>query len=147
MKKIILGISLLSVLSCGSDNDNSSNSNTAASLIGIWKIERVVTISGADQTTQIDEDLPDACKNQSTYEYTSNGKYIAKDYNMVGSTCQFSQSTRNYVYTPSTQKLMIDNMESKVLELTANKLMIYINDGYDSNGDGVDDYLKYTFVR
>lgn len=58
-----------------------------------------------------------------------------------------SEVNKNYTYDSSTQKLVMGNMESKVLELTANKLVVFVNDNYDSNNDGINDYLKYTFIK
>lgn len=147
MKKILLTITSLTLLSCSSDENFPNPDTTTSNLIGVWKMERTVTVSGSDQTTVISTYLPDACKSNSTYEFKANGAYIAKDYNMVGTECKFSEVNKNYTYDSSTQKLVMGNMESKVLELTANKLVLYVNDNYDSNNDGINDYLKYTFIK
>lgn len=148
MKKILAGALVLSLLSCGSDADENQNTNENANLLGVWKMQTNIVISGKDNTTVLHEYLPDDCKKQSTYEYRNDGKYISNDYNNIGNSCIKKNDTRDYVYKPSEQKIIINNsVEAKVLELTSNKLVIYVSDNYDYNGDGTFDYLKYIFYK
>lgn len=69
MKKILLTITSLTLLSCSSDENFPNPDTTTSNLIGVWKMERTVTVSGSDQTTVISTYLPDTCKSNSTYEF------------------------------------------------------------------------------
>ncbi|QIG88552.1 hypothetical protein G6R40_02240 [Chryseobacterium sp. POL2] len=145
MKKIFFLSLILSSFACSSSHDDSQNFDN--NITGIWKMEKTSTISGSDIVTIISEYIPDDCKQKSTYEFNVNGKYIVNDYNYVGQDCQHINNVSNYTYLSSENKLIINNAESKIIELTNNKLVILVSDDYDSNGDGIDDYLKYTFKK
>lgn len=145
MKKILIGTFFLSIISCNSDDE--SNAPEINNVIGVWKMEKTITISGTDNSTIIKEYIADECKQKSTYEFNQNGKYIVSDYNYIGQECKNSTQTTNYIYMETENKLIIGNTESKIMELTPNKLVIYVPDNYDSNEDGVDDYLKYIFKK
>lgn len=145
IKKICTYAILLGVVSCSSEADTvTSESNP---LVGVWKMEKTITISGSDNTTQISEYNPDSCKQKSTHEFTQDGKYIINDYNSVGLECKYSNSTKTYTYLKNENKLIIGSATAKILEVSNNKLVLYIADNYDSNNDGVNDYLKYVFKK
>ena len=145
-KSILLALfASLCFVSCNSDDD--SNNTDTNSIVGIWKMEKTFTISGQDNTSIIREYTPDDCKQRSTFEFNQNGKYILNDYNYINDECKHDQETINYTYNKTNNKLLLDNNESTVLELTNNKLIIYVADNYDSNEDGVNDYIKYIFVK
>ncbi len=146
MKITILPILFLAFISCRSD-DNDVTVKETNPLIGIWKMDRTVTISGADNLTPINEYIPDPCKQKSTFEFQQNGKYNLNDYNAVGQECIHTHQIKNYTYLKSEDKLIIDNSESKIMELTSNTLVLYVADDYDSNNDGINDYLKYIFKK
>lgn len=145
MKKIILGFFLLGFIACNSDNEIPTAEKN--NIIGIWKMQKNLVISGKDNTTILKEYLPDDCKEKSTYEFTQDGKYNSVDYNYINSECVKSSSSKNYSYSGADKKLVIDNIEAKVLELSQSKLVIYIPDNYDYNDDGIDDFLQYIFIK
>lgn len=144
MKKILTAIFALTLISCSSDREPISNENP---LVGIWKMEKTTTISGKDNTSVISENLPDECKQKSTYEFNKDGNYIVNEYNNTNAGCVLSSRTTAYNYNQNEKKLTIGPSTSKVLELTQNRLMIYVADNYDSNDDGVNDFLRYSFKR
>ncbi|MDR2205982.1 MAG: lipocalin family protein [Flavobacteriaceae bacterium] len=146
MKKILIGIVCLAALTACKDDDENPKPEENL-LLGVWKKERIITISGMDNTTVLDEETPDACDEKSTYEYTSDGKYIVEAYSTTNQGCVYEPSTQNYTYNKSENKLTVGNQTADVLELTSNKLVVFVPDHYDYNNDGVDDYLKYTFVK
>ena len=144
MKNTILPILFLAFISCRSDDNTVTETNN---LIGVWKMEKTITVSGADNLTTIKEYIPDTCKQKSTFEFQQNGKYNVNDYNAIGQDCIHTNQIKNYTYLRSENKLIIDNSESKIIELSSNKLVLYIADNYDSNNDGINDYLKYIFKK
>lgn len=145
-KTFILSLIIsLILISCRSEND--SQITELDKIVGIWKMAKTITISGVDNSTIIEEYNPDDCKQKSTYEFNQNGKYIMNDYNKISNECKHQNRTVSYTYNPKEQKLIIDNTEAKVLELTDSKLVVYVQDNYDYDGDGTNDYLKYVFKK
>lgn len=144
MKNILFAIFALALISCSSDREPVS---AEILLVGIWKMEKTTTVSGKDNTTVISENLPDECKQKSTYEFSKDGNYIINDYNNTNSGCVLSSRTTPYNFNPNEKTLTIGPSTSKVLELTQNRLIIYVADNYDSNSDGINDFLRYTFKR
>ena len=144
MKRILLAMILVTALSCRADQDAPAETNSVA---GIWKMEKTSTVSDADLTTVFSEYLPDDCKQKSTFEFTEDGKYIINDYNSIGQECVHVAETKSDTYHPAENKLFIDTTEPKVLELTASRLAVIVEDDYDYNGDGISDYLEYIFRK
>jgi hypothetical protein len=148
MNKVLIGIFCLSLISCNSDNDSTNdNTNAENNIVGVWKFEKEITISGADGITVLREYFPDDCKKQGTYEFTSNGKYIMNAYNTTNQGCEHSNGITDYTYVKNENKLIIGDKEAKIIELTNNKLVMSVPDNYDYNDDGIDDYLEYTFKK
>ncbi|WP_332453020.1 hypothetical protein [Chryseobacterium aquaticum] len=144
MKKIILPCISLLLLSCNSDNEEIQSENN---LIGKWKMANTIVISGTDKTTVLKEYLPDDCKQKSSYEYTTGNKYITNDYNMINSECVLKSSTRDYIYNQTDKTLKVENIIANILELSKSNFVLLAPDNYDYNSDGVQDYLKYIFVK
>lgn len=144
MKNILLGLMILSIFSCRSSEEPVAEMNH---IVGIWKIQKTLVISGSDQKTILKETFPDDCKKKSRYEFTADNQYIGNDYNLINTGCIKSLVTTTYSYNQSENKLKIGPSEAKVLELSAAKLVVFINDNYDYNDDGIDDYLQYTYMK
>ncbi len=147
MKKIILPCISLLVFSCSSSDNEEPQSEKENNLIGKWKITNTIVISGTDKTTVLKEYLPDDCKQKSTYEYTTENKYIANDYNTINGACVFKANTRDYMYNPTDKTIKVENSTADVLELTKSNFVLLTPDNYDYNSDGIQDYLKYIFVK
>ncbi|MGH1517775.1 lipocalin family protein [Chryseobacterium sp. JK1] len=152
MKKFLVGILAIAALSSCDTGDASvfisdNSSNNTSAVVGIWKIQTQFQISGTDKTTVIKETPPDDCKKQGTYEFRNDGKYYMTDYNNVSSNCVKTQTTVPYQYDPVIMKLAINNSSADVIEVSANKLIILVNDNYDYNGDGVNDFIKTVFYK
>ena len=152
MKKFLVGIlAVVTLSSCNTGDDalpvynNPGNNDTL--VVGVWKIQTQFQISGVDKTTVIKETPPDDCKKQGTYEFRNDGKYYMIDYNNISSNCVKSESTTSYQYDPVQMKLTINNNAADVIEVSANKLIILVNDGQDYNGDGIKDYIKTVFYK
>ncbi len=144
MKNILTAFLAFMLISCSSDRDQISNE---LSVVGIWKMEKTTTVSGKDNATVISEYLPDECKQKSTYEFSTAGKFITNDYNNTNSGCVLTSRTTTYSYNKNDNKLTIGEDSGKVLDLSASRLIFYVADNYDSNDDGVNDFLRYTFKR
>jgi len=144
MKKLILPCISLLLLSCNSDNEEPQPENY---LIGKWKMANTIVISGTDKTTVLKEYLPDDCKQKSSYEYTTGNKYITNDYNMINSECVLKSSTRDYIYNQTDKTIKVENITANILELSQSNFVLLAPDNYDYNNDGVQDYLKYIFVK
>ena len=144
MKNLLIPIFAFALFSCSSDRDSDS---VETNVVGIWKMEKTTTVSGKDNATVLREDLPDDCKQKSTYEFTNDRKLISNDYNNVSSECQFTSRTTPYTFNKNENTLTIGQDTSKVLELSGNRLVIYLAGNYDSNNDGINDFLRYTFKR
>ncbi|UHO39774.1 lipocalin family protein [Chryseobacterium capnotolerans] len=152
MKKIVAGILISgSFISCtlGDDTPKGSIPDPVydTNIVGIWKIQIQYIISGDNKETILKETPPDDCKKKSTYEFRNNGKYYMADYNSISSECVMKEATLPYLYNPAHMKLTINNNESEVLEITANKLTILAADNSDYNGDGTKDYIKTIFYK
>lgn len=106
-----------------------------------------IVISGTDKTTVLKEYLPDDCKQKSIYEYTTDNKYIANEYNTINGDCIFESSTRDYIYNQTDKTLKVENITANILELSKTNFVLLAPDNYDYNSDGVQDYLKYIFVK
>ena len=146
MKKISALLVLLSILSCRSD-DPIENTSETNHLIGVWKLENNLVLSGIDKSTVIKEYLPDDCKKKGRYEYTIDNKYIMNDYNLIGSNCVHAASTQTYAYDRNTNTITLGQSTANVTELTDKKFVLIVQDNYDYNNDGIDDYLKYIYYR
>lgn len=150
MKKIALGLLTISLfLSSCTDDKKEEIIHNDASIVGIWKIQKSEVLSGKDLNLVIKEYLPDECKLKSAYQFSNNGKYIIKDFNLINGECKETSGTKNYQYNSVDKKIIIEGAKEPaiVLDITNNKLIFYINDQYDHNDDGTDDYLRYTFVK
>lgn len=151
MKKILAGLLLLgNLVSCSlsddpvrENNDNIHNTN----ILGTWKFQTEYQVSGNDLKIVINQSLPDNCKQKSTYEFRNDGKYYISDYNSIHSDCIQKETTLPYLYSPNQMKLIINNNESEVLELTFHQLVILVPAYYDYNGDGTNDYLKTVYYK
>lgn len=144
MKNILKIFFALTIISCNSDREELPEEIT---LVGTWKIEKTTTISGADNKTLISESFPDTCKQKSTYQFTADQKYVVTDFNSTVTGCDQSALTSSYSYDDVQKILTIGTATSQVQELTANQLVTYVADNYDSNGDGINDFLRYSFKR
>ncbi|MFZ4929294.1 lipocalin family protein [Chryseobacterium sp. Mn2064] len=152
MKKFLVGITAFVALSSCNTGDETlpiydNPSNNDSMVVGVWKIQTQVQISGTDKTTVIKETPPDDCKKQGTYEFRNDGKYYMTDYNNVSSNCVKTETTASYQYDPVHMKLTINNNTADVIEVSAGKLVILVNDGEDYNGDGIKDYIKTVFYK
>lgn len=153
MKKFLVGILAVGALSsCSTGDDSLPNydnipdySNSV--IVGTWKIQTQYQISGTDKTTVISETAPNDCKKKSTYEFKNDGKYVAIDYNTVNANCEKSEMTTSFQYDPVTMKLMINNIENSVIELSSSKLTYLAPANQDFNADGVNDYIKYVYYK
>ena len=150
MKKNILNITLAliattALTNCRSDNNEETNE---ISIVGVWKIQKQQTISGANSQTILDEFIPQTdCEKKPTYEFTSDNKYINKDYVFINNTCtEDGSETTTYSYNKETKKLTISTSTGDVLELTKSTLVVSIAES-DLNGDGIKDIDKTYFTR
>ncbi|SHK02351.1 lipocalin family protein [Epilithonimonas mollis] len=146
MKKLILTAISLVAISCSSDNNDDLPQPIENQIIGKWKLKTTTVLSGKDKTTVLNEYLPDACKQKSTYEFTDK-KYIMNDYNSIGSECVLGSTTVDYTYNANDKTLKIGNETASVTELTSSTLVVLAFDDYDHNNDGVKDYLKYLYTK
>ena len=144
MKNILKVLFALTIMSCNSDRDPIEEE---ISLVGTWKIEKTTTISGVDQKTVLNEENPDTCKQKSTYQYTADQKYIVSEFNNTITGCEQSSFTTTYSYNDVQKILSIGLSTAQMQELTANRLVIFVADNYDYNGDGTLDFLRYTYKR
>ncbi|WP_234111004.1 MULTISPECIES: lipocalin family protein [Chryseobacterium] len=146
MEKMLLGLFLMATIaSCNSDRGN--DAVIEPTVIGVWKLEKDLVVSGADHSTILHEYIPDDCKNKSTFEFAADGKYVANTYNTINSNCVNSVMNSQYQYKKNEKKLIIGASTADVLELSDHKLVVYAADNYDSNNDGINDFVKYFFIR
>ncbi|MEC5156790.1 hypothetical protein [Chryseobacterium sp. MP_3.2] len=146
MKKFLLLFLAITAFACDSERDPIEEVEELG-IVGIWKIEKTATISGADNKTVLSEELADACKKKGTYEFTADLKYLVTDYNSSVTGCVQGSLSTTYKYNETTKILTIGTTPSEVLILNANQLIVYVADDYDTNGDGIDDFLRYTYKR
>jgi hypothetical protein len=146
MKKLILTAICLIAISCSSDNNDDLPQSIENYIIGTWKLKTSIIISGKDKTTVLEEYLPDACKQKSTYEFTDK-KYVMNDYNMIGNECKLGSATLDYTYNSIDKTLKIGNETANVLDLTKNSLTTFVLDDYDYNNDGIKDHAKNVYIK
>ena len=144
MKNVLKVLFALIIISCNSNRDPIEEE---ISLVGTWKIERTITISGADQKTVLNDESPDTCKQKSTYQYTADQKYTVNDFNNTITGCEQTSFSTPYSYDNVKKILYVGLSTAQVQDLTANSLIIFIADNYDYDGDGTLDFLRYIYKR
>ena len=146
MKKFLVLFFAITAFACDSER-NPIEEVEELGIVGIWKIEKTATISGADNKTVLFEEIPDACKQKGTYEFTADLKYLVTDYNSSVTGCVQGNFSTTYKYNETTNMLTIGLTPSEVLVLNANQLIVYVAEDYDYDGDGTLDFLRYTYKR
>ncbi len=141
MKKVLIVLLAVTVLlACDKDKE------TKPSIIGIWKQERML-YNDAITDSLIYETIPDSCSEQSTWEYTQNNKLICNIYfKDLEQGCLQMQSRLNYKYNEETTRLIISGVETEIITLTENKLIISEKIS-DINGDQKEDKAITYFSR
>lgn len=156
MKKALLSFSIIAVLlSCSSDNNSNDDTNNpgpgnSVSIVGTWKKNKEIIISGKDNSV-ISNTPSDDCEKKTTFIFLQNNTVSEEVYeNSNGSCIHYVSSTGNYSYDSSNKKVSItlanttDVFEVPVLSSTE----LQMNFGtLDANNDGFPDKLIYSFLR
>ena len=152
MKKILIGILLGVIASCNSD-DNTESNESNKSIIGLWNRTKLETISGSDEMTILETDIPENdCENKDSFEFTSDGKYQSETYYIKDNECMIDNSVSfNYEFNPTTNIIILKNLDGDDI---ANGEIEFVEEGIvliavgeDANGDGVDDIYKHYLVK
>jgi len=142
MKKIVLGLVVLSSLVSCSNDDSSNNS-----LVGVWKKSKEELVSGKDKTI-IETFITDDCEKKGTIEIFNNGQYKSTRYSTSNQDCLLDGIFEGTCsYNANTKKLTMDGELKDVLSLTSNEFVYVIETTNDQNGDGIDDYYVSYLIK
>ena len=141
MKKFTLLSALLFVLfSCGSDD--AETVTTPASIVGTWKLQ---TIVNENENQELD-----SCELQNTFQFLANGTAAEQDYYTgTGNVCT-AQTPQQATYalngTALTLVYTVNTYAETVAELTAEKLVLVVNQRYNGPDGGTPFTVTYKRV-
>ena len=123
MKKLLLLLSIIFVLSCSSDSDSNE---TNAAFIGKWTIEFEKDYTSTGTLYQTYNYSQEECYQMTTYEFKTNGQLIKDSYDFVTSACVRNPvRTYNYTYSGNTITITADEVENFIIvENTSNDLKL-----------------------
>lgn len=140
-----LSISLtLFLLSC--DREENVSQNDSGKFIGVWKESKSFVISGKNSSI-IFSSIPNSCESKSTFEFTSDKKYISNYYNDNSGSCKFDEKVVvDYSYDSNLKKINIGGYTGDVLLLTNTKIQI-VEGLYDEDNDGIEDKMIFEITK
>ena len=144
MKKAILLVATIFLFSCSNSDDNSENLN----LFGKWtpEVETDYTSNGQISSQSFYSEEP--CYRMSTYEFTSNGQFIARTFDQVQNNCtQNTIEILNYTLASNVLSFSGENIdeedlliETRIIENTQDVLKL--KKTYQGNAYTVLEYSK-----
>lgn len=144
MKKIILALSILSIISCR-DNDND---DTSVSIIGKWSFQKVDVVTTSDNqtnTTELDE-----CSQKTIHEFQQTVA-VSTFYGIIDNTCQLTGevNTRKYTFDPENMTYWYEGEEDyPYYIITLNDTQLVFEDrSQDIDNDGKTDIVRRYFVK
>ena len=123
MKKLLLLLSIIFIISCSSDSDSNE---TNAAFIGKWTIEFEKDYTSTGTLYQTYNYSQEECYQMTTYEFKTNGQFIKDSYDFVTSACVRNPvRTYNYTYSGNTITITADEVENFIIvENTSNDLKL-----------------------
>lgn len=123
MKKLLLLLSIIFVLSCSSDSDSNG---TNEAFIGKWTIEFEKDYTSTGTLYQTYDYSQEVCYQMTTYEFKTNSQFVKDSYDFVTSTCVRNPvRTYNYTYSENTITITADEVENFIIvENTSNDLKL-----------------------
>ncbi|MGE4513242.1 MAG: lipocalin family protein [Chryseobacterium sp.] len=153
MKKqlLLFAFSALALSSCQDDDIQAYEMDM---MKGEWKTSKTEVISGKDDKTVIETDVPSGCSAKNITEYRTDYYTSYTAYTGTGADCQVSyKSEGTYEYDTETKNLIIkyDNDSSRkyqVVVLTSSEMKLKQMFGnIDQDGDLVVDYTYISYKR
>lgn len=153
MKKqlLLFAFSALALSSCQDDDIQAYEMDM---MKGEWKTSKTEVISGKDDKTVIETDVPSGCSAKNITEYRTDYYTSYTAYTGTGTNCQVSyKSEGTYEYDTETKNLIIkyDNDSSRkyqVVVLTSSEMKLKQMFGnIDQDGDQVVDYTYISYKR
>lgn len=123
MKKLLLLLSIIFVLSCSSDSDSNE---TNAAFIGKWTIEFEKDYTSTGTLYQTYDYSQEECYHMTTYEFKTNGQFIKDSYDFDAFNCVRNPvRTYNYTYSGNTITITANEIENLIIvENTSNDLKL-----------------------
>ncbi|KMQ64191.1 hypothetical protein ACM39_16840 [Chryseobacterium sp. FH2] len=156
MKKqlLLFAFSALALTSCEDDDIKAYELDM---MKGDWKVSKIEYVSGKDNKTVIDTDIPEGCiaKSVLTFRTDYYVKYVA--YTGTDANCQLSGTSEGtYTYNEETKDLVLkfkdeDDDKYRVTVLTSTELKTLqiqsADEAEDYDNDGVTDLIYISYKR
>lgn len=123
MKKLLLLLSIIFVISCSSDSDSNE---TNAAFIGKWTIEFEKDYTSTGVLYETHDYSEYECYHMTTYEFKTNGQFIKDSYDFDAFNCVRNPvRTYNYTYSGNTITITANEIENFIIvENTSNDLKL-----------------------
>ncbi|MEG2079352.1 Lipocalin-like domain-containing protein [Chryseobacterium piscicola] len=152
MKKhlLLFAFSVLALNSCKEDDVFGYELDM---LKGNWKTEKTEIISGADNTTVLNTDIPNFCSSKSITAFSIDLSTSYQSYSGSGTTCAMTYTKGTYTYNAETKEMIISYEKDtprpyEVVILSSSELRLKQKTGnIDINGDQKIDVSYITFKR
>lgn len=153
MKKQLL-LFAFSVLALNSCDDDNIQAYELEMMSGDWKVTKIETISGKDNKTVLNTEIPSGCEAKNTLHFRSDYFTSYTSYSGTGLECNESgKSEGKYTYSEESKLLDIkyDNDSDRLYRveiLTSQDLKLaQLFGAYDYNGDETADLIYITYKK
>ncbi|WP_449387778.1 lipocalin family protein [Chryseobacterium lineare] len=153
-KQLLLFAFAFSALSLSSCQDDDTQAYEMDMMKGEWKTSKTEVISGKDDKTVIETDVPTGCSAKNITEYRTDYYTAYSAYTGTGADCQLSyKSEGTYEYDTDTKDLTVKYTNDsprkyKVIVLTSSEMKLKQMFGnIDQDGDQVIDNTYISYKR
>ncbi len=153
MKKqlLLFAFSALALTSC---NDDDIQDYELDMMKGDWKVSKRETISGKDDKTVINTEVPVGCVAKNNTHFDTDYSTSFTSYSGTGANCNISgTSSGTYTYDTETKDLVINYKNDsprkyRIVILTSSEMRIkQMYDNVDQDGDTIPDAEYVTYKR